>query len=162
MSGPRGPTAELASTVSERLHSCLHALGIARQLCVKPGLGVYSVEADIYVLNADGAVFDAVLLAALVMLRDLALPPTKEVQKEGGGECSVRALTEEEAAAAGVVPARLQLPVLPLAVTCAMYKEHLLVDPTAEEEAVAGSCVTVVLDASGVLHGECGEGCVCI
>jgi hypothetical protein len=40
-----------------------------------------------------------------------------------------------------------------------MYKEHLLVDPTAEEEAVAGSSVTVVLDASASLHGEgaCGQ-----
>ncbi|KAF5827076.1 ribosomal protein S5 domain 2-type protein [Dunaliella salina] len=159
MTGPRGPTAELVSAVSERLQASLRPLGIPKQLCIKPGSGAYAVEADIYVLNADGAVFDAVLLAAMVMLRDLALPPTKEVTaKEGGGSQaagpgSVRALTEEEAAAAGIPPVRLQLPLQPLAVTCCMYKEHLLVDPTAEEEAVAGSTVSVVLDASAALHG---------
>ena len=111
MSGPRGPTAELASTVSERLHSCLHRLNITKQLCIKPGFAAYAVEADLYVLNADGAVFDAMLLAALVMLRDLALPPTKEVpQWEGGGgpgDGSVRALTDEEAAATGEEEPRL-------------------------------------------------------
>eukprot|EP00983_Pelagomonas_calceolata_P102827 1158849-Pelagomonas_calceolata.AAC.3 len=164
MTGPRGPTAELVSAVSERLQASLRPLGIPKQLCIKPGSGAYAVEADIYVLNADGAVFDAVLLAAVVMLRDLALPPTKEVTaKEGGasqaaGAGSVRVLTEEEAAAAGIPPVRLQLPLQPLAVTCCMYKEHLLVDPTAEEESVAGSTVSIVLDASAALHGECGTG----
>jgi len=171
--GPgRGPTAELVSAVSERLHSCLRPLHIPKQLCIKPGSGAYAVEADIYVLNADGAVFDAVFLAALVMLRDLALPPTKEVASRedkpesthaageavGGG--TIRALTNEEAAAAGVPPVRLLLPLLPLAVTCCMYKEHLLVDPTSEEEGVSGSTVTVVLDASATLHGASLQTCL--
>ena len=43
---------------------------------------------------------------------------------------------------------------IPLSTTCVLYRDHVLVDPTAEEEALAGSVVTVVMDQGGELHGE--------
>ena len=43
---------------------------------------------------------------------------------------------------------------VPLALTCGLYRSHVLVDPTSEEEALAGSLVTVVLDQGGTLHGR--------
>ena len=43
---------------------------------------------------------------------------------------------------------------VPLSTTCVLYRDHVLVDPTAEEEALSGSAVTVVMDQGGELHGE--------
>lgn len=39
----------------------------------------------------------------------------------------------------------------PFPVTCVIHKEHILVDPTAEEEAVMETSITVVLDTLGNL-----------
>ena len=38
------------------------------QLCVAEGKAAWALSLDVYILNADGAVFDAVLLAAVAAL----------------------------------------------------------------------------------------------
>ena len=48
----------------------------------------------------------------------------------------------------------LVLDMAPLALTCALYRDQVLVDPTAEEEVLAESLVTVTLDQGGRLHGR--------
>ena len=47
---------------------------------------------------------------------------------------------------------------IPLATTCALYRDHVLVDPTAEEEALAGAAVSVVLDQGSEMHGRERDG----
>ncbi len=77
-----GRAPELVSTVSERLHRVLlgsPAGGPAstsgrgpvlalQQLCVSEGKAAWALTLDVYILVADGAVFDAVLLSAVAAL----------------------------------------------------------------------------------------------
>jgi exosome complex component RRP43 len=46
---------------------------------------------------------------------------------------------------------KLSLGNTPFPLTCVIHKEHILVDPTAEEETVMETSITVVLDTSGNL-----------
>lgn len=46
---------------------------------------------------------------------------------------------------------KLTLTNLPFSLTCLLYKKFILADPTAEEESIMESIVTVVLDTSGLL-----------
>ena len=48
----------------------------------------------------------------------------------------------------------LHLSSVPMATTCAMYDGHIITDPDAEEEALAASSVTSVVDATGALIGS--------
>ena len=41
----------------------------------------------------------------------------------------------------------------PLAATVGLYNGHVIVDPTAQEEGIMGSAVTVIADEEGRLHG---------
>jgi len=48
---------------------------------------------------------------------------------------------------------RISLSYVPIATTCAMYEERLIIDPDAEEEALAASSITSVVDGAGRLIG---------
>ena len=67
------------------------------------------------------------------------------------GEPTGPSPSESDSSSDGVA---LIIDTVPLALTCALYRGHVLVDPTAEEEALAESLVTVVVDKGGKLHGE--------
>ena len=57
------------------------------------------------------------------------------------------------AAVREIASRRLSLGPIPAALTCALYRRHLLVDPTAEEEELSASRVTVVMDPQQRLVG---------
>lgn len=46
---------------------------------------------------------------------------------------------------------KLKLNSVPFSLTCLLHKKYILADPTAEEESVMETIVTVVLDSSGQL-----------
>lgn len=46
---------------------------------------------------------------------------------------------------------KLTLSSIPFSLTCLLHKNYILADPTAEEESVMETLVTVVLDSSGQL-----------
>ena len=46
---------------------------------------------------------------------------------------------------------KLKLNSIPFSLTCLLHKKYILADPTAEEESVMETIVTVVLDSSGQL-----------
>ena len=46
---------------------------------------------------------------------------------------------------------RLTLSRLPFSLTCILHKNYILADPTAEEESIMETLLTVVLDSSGQL-----------
>ncbi|KAJ9523849.1 hypothetical protein QJQ45_020046 [Haematococcus lacustris] len=147
-----GRQADAVSVVTERLQGALSLLRLADQLCIREGKSVYKVDLDIYILSADGALVDAVLLAAVAALRDLTLPAVKPAKASSASKAG--APSEVEAAGGeAVVAHKLSIPCWPLSVTCCMHNQHLLVDPTAEEEAIATSTISVLTDAAGGLHG---------
>jgi exosome complex component RRP43 len=149
----QGSAAEAAGILSARLNTLLHPLNLNQQLCIKEKKAAWQVELDVYVLNADGSVLDAALLSVVSTLMDLELPPIKETQDGGAALLSAADVAQGEVASAAS-PRKLQLPCLPLALTCCLHKQYLLVDPTHEEEGVATATVTTIVDESGNLHGE--------
>ena len=48
----------------------------------------------------------------------------------------------------------LHLSSVPMATTCAMYDGHIIMDPDAEEEALAASTLTLVVNGTGTLIGS--------
>ena len=103
-----------------------------------------------YCLAADGALLDACLLAATAALADVQLPALA-LRPDG----TLAAVSDESRAGEAELPGgharRLVLPPLPAALTCGLYRGQLLVDPTAEEEALLGGRVCVALTAEGTL-----------
>ena len=97
---------------------------------------LWRLQLDVYVLDADGSLLDSCLLAAVAALLALRLPSV--AQAEGDS----------------VHPEQyLRMGALPLSTTFTMIGDHLLADPTAEEEAQAASLVSMTTDARGSLTG---------
>ena len=133
-----------------------------KKLSIKTGLWAWRVCLDIYCLDHDGSVLDAGLMAALAALRDTKVPSVavddrgkltygrvgEKKKKDGGGEGANVASVEK-----GEESSMIEVAAAPVAVTTALYRKQLIVDPNAEEEGLADATVTVVMDRSGRLVG---------
>ncbi len=106
------------------------------KLVLVPGKHVYAVFVDVSILNVDGNLFDAVSAATVAAILSTRIPKY-EVPAEGGAPVK----TDQ----------KMPLPVqtIPVAVTMAKIGEHLIVDPTSEEEAVMDTRITFVSDDRG-------------
>lgn len=102
------------------------------KLVLKDGKWVYAVFADVSIINVDGNLFDAVSMATVAALLTTKMP------KYELGEGDVPKKTEEK------VPLPIQT--VPIAVTMAKIGDHLVVDPTTEEEAAMSARITLVSD----------------
>ncbi|GIL72003.1 hypothetical protein Vretimale_572 [Volvox reticuliferus] len=145
------------SAVTEHLTTALLAGGDAVELsslCIAQGKAAWRASLDLYVLDADGCVLDVALLAALAALRNTCIPPVRTTRE--GHYVAVTGGQAGGAGGEGVVdssPTAIGLGRCPLSLTCCLYRGHLLVDPTADEERLAECCVSVVLDQHGRLQG---------
>lgn len=133
-----------------------------KKLSIKTGLWAWRVCLDIYCLDHDGSVLDAGLMAALAALRDTKVPSVavddrgkltygrvgEKKKKDGGGEGANVASVEK-----GEESSMIEVAAAPVAVTTALYRKQLIVDPNAEEEGLADATVTAVMDRSGRLVG---------
>ncbi len=139
-------------------------------LCIEEGKAAWRARLDVYILDADGCLLDVTLLAAVAALRNTRLPPvrsTKEgryfVARRGAratGASSEQAVEAEgtgaEGEEGGLVagsPTAVAMSCLPLSLTCCLYQQYVLVDPTADEERLAECSVSVVADQAGRLQG---------
>lgn len=118
-----------------------------RKLSIKEGLWVWKICLDIYCLDHDGSVLDAGLMAALAALRDAKVPRVVVDDRGkityGGGK------NDESSSNEG----KIEVAAAPVAVTTALYRKHLIVDPDAEEEALADATVTVTMDGAHKVVG---------
>eukprot|EP00798_Chlamydomonas_sp_ICE-L_P024102 gene24102-9677_t len=150
-----GKAPELISYVTERLRGIIGGPGSPldlKQLCIAEGKACWAADMNIYILNSDGGVLDASLLAMIAALASSMLPATRA--SEDGDKFFKMAGGETAGKAGEIAESRpLSLSCMPLATTCGMYGDHLLTDPTAEEENICTSAVTVVLDETNKLHG---------
>ena len=137
------------------------SLRIASDALGWQGHHAWHLYLDVYCLDADGSLFDCALLAAVAALADCALPAL-EVQ-EGGRLVALPPGAPAAAALPGGAARRLTLPpALPVALTCGLYRQHCLVDPTWEEEERMHATVTAAVDAEGTLvalHTAGGAAC---
>ena len=104
------------------------------KLCIEPGKKVFVVFVDIYVLNHDGNLIDASAIAAMAALLNTKMP-NYEIKD---GELKIKQ---------GYTP----LPVKnhPVTVTMGKISNHLIVDPSAEEEKVMDSRITFATKENG-------------
>ncbi len=146
-----GPAQDLLAKLTQRLQATLSPLQLAKQLGISDGKAAFHAQLDAYVLDADGAAFDALLLASVATLLSARLPAVKE--DENG---KVRVAKRQET---GEQPGkRLELRHVPVSVTCALVGgKYLLLDPTSDEERISDSSVCVVLDQHSKLHGTRGS-----
>lgn len=120
--GPPGEDAiELARVVDRGIRES-KAIDMEK-LCIKEGEKVWMVFVDIHILNHDGNLIDASGLASMAALLEARMPEYDE--KEGKVNYDKRSKP---------LPVRFR----PIPVTVAKIGETLMVDPSREEEAVAG------------------------
>eukprot|EP00249_Psilotum_nudum_P014484 c24848_g1_i2 orf=38-1024(+) len=155
-----GRPAEEASVISEQLSNALTSSGIVdlRELSIAAGKAAWMAYLDVYCLDADGSLLDAALFASVGALANLDIPMVsvteegKVVPASASTERQVSHATKDSVLSSnGAQRRQLKLRKMPVALTCALYKRYLLVDPTAEEELVLRTIITVILDSSGHL-----------
>ncbi|EFN59910.1 hypothetical protein CHLNCDRAFT_132943 [Chlorella variabilis] len=168
-----GRPSEAAAVLTEQLSSLLEGAGVVdrRQLCIDPGKAAWAVYVDVYVLDADGSLHDACLLAVLAALSSLrlhavAVDDTGRIQKAPADAAAAGAAgaQRQQGAADGAATALQQQPqghqrrplllaCHPVSLTCGLYRDRLLVDPTAEEEPLLEAAMTTTVDESGDILG---------
>ncbi|KAK1575438.1 hypothetical protein Q3G72_005482 [Acer saccharum] len=149
-----GRPAEAAPVLSKQLSDTITSSGMInlKELSLVSGKAAWMAYLDIYCLDADGALFDAALLSAVAAFSHLKIPVVSldydgkivimsEEQKEENSE--TKPVNKEKR--------KLTLSTIPFSLTCILHKSYILADPTAEEESIMETLVTVVLDSSGQL-----------
>lgn len=149
-----GRPAEAAPVLSKQLSDTITSSGMInlKELSLVSGKAAWMAYLDIYCLDADGALFDAALLSAIAAFSHLQIPVVSldydgkivimsEEQKEEKSE--MKPVNKEKR--------KLTLNTIPFSLTCILHKSYILADPTAEEESIMETFVTVVLDSSGQL-----------
>ncbi len=102
------------------------------KLCIEEGEKVWMVFIDVHVLDDGGNIMDAASLGAIAALMTAKLPAERY---ELGNDSDV--------------PMRD----VPVAVTAALIGGSVVLDPTNEEETVAGTRMTVISNQDGALSG---------
>ncbi|KAJ7972213.1 Exosome complex component RRP43 [Quillaja saponaria] len=148
-----GRPAEAAPVVSKQLSDTISSSGMIdlKELSLVSGKAAWMVYLDVYCLDADGALFDAALLSAVAALSHLHVPA---VALNDDGKIVLMAEDDGQKLANAPVnkdKRKLTLRSIPYSLTCILHKNYILADPTAEEESIMETLVTVVLDSSSQL-----------
>ncbi|CAN8241046.1 unnamed protein product [Cochlearia groenlandica] len=151
-----GRPADDAPVISKRLSDTILSCGMIdlKELCLVSGKAAWMGYLDIYCLDADGSLFDAALLSAVAAFTNLQIPVVAlndngrivAMPGEGEQENSNASINNKEAV--NKEKRKLTLKNIPFSLTCILHKSYILGDPTAEEESIMDTLVTVVLDSS--------------
>ncbi|KAG4954257.1 hypothetical protein AAZX31_14G130700 [Glycine max] len=144
-----GRPAEASPVVSKQLSDTISSSRMIdlKELSLVGGKAAWMAYLDIYCLDADGALFDAALISAVAALSHLQIPAVA-MNDDGkivlvSGEDGQKPVNKEKR--------KLTLRSIPFSLTCILHKNYILADPTAEEESIMETHVTIVLDTSGQL-----------
>ncbi|KAF8885791.1 ribosomal protein S5 domain 2-like protein [Infundibulicybe gibba] len=135
-----GPPSEEAQVLSDRLNDALVASGILSlsSLCIQASKAVWVLYVDAMCINYDGNAFDAALMAMVAALKNTTLPKATYDEQTGQTTCS-RTIKEP-----------LQISRIPLAVSFGIFdSKHILSDPTAFEEPLLDTTISVVVADGG-------------
>jgi exosome complex component RRP43 len=152
-----GKPSDYTHALEQRLTDVLLHTGLLdlSQLCISEGQAAWMLYLDVCVLDADGSLLDALLLAAAASLRGLQIPSVSLTDEGNVERCDGMATDNGSS--------RLTLASTPICLTSGVYKGQLVVDPSREEEALMSSVISVTLDEQGELLGEpagrVGAGC---
>lgn len=148
-----GRPAEASPVVTKQLSDTISSSGMIdlKELSLVSGKAAWMAYLDVYCLDADGALFDAALLSAAAALSHLQIPHVAInddgkivlVSDEDGQKQAQELVNKEKR--------KLTLRNIPFSLTCILYKNYILADPTAEEESIMETHMTIVLNTSGQL-----------
>lgn len=126
----RGPPQEDAVELARVIDRGIRESGAIdmEKLCIKEGEKVWMLFIDIHILNHEGNLIDAAGLASMAALLEARIPEYDEEE----GKVNYDKKTKQ-------LPVKFR----PLPVTVVKIGDNLLIDPTLEEEAVAGAKLTV-------------------
>ena len=133
---PREAAIELARVVDRMIREA--KVVDMDKLCIAPGEKVWMVFIDIQPVNADGNLFDAAGLAAMVALSSAKIPKyDKKAERVLFGEFSTT---------------KLPVKTTPMLCTFGKINGNIFLDPTAREEAVMDARMCVATTADGHVH----------
>jgi exosome complex component RRP42 len=136
MGPPKFPAIELARLIDRGIRESKFIQ--LDKLCIKEGEKVWTVMIDIYSLNYDGNLVDAAGIAALAALKTAKIPKyDEENEKVLYGEHSKESIPLAEH--------------LPISLTVHKIGDSFIVDPTAEEEEISETRVTIA-SSDGVIY----------
>ncbi|CAK9155605.1 unnamed protein product [Ilex paraguariensis] len=101
-------------------------------------------QMDIYCLDADGALLDTALLSAVAAFSNLQIPVVAlnddgrivvMSEENEGGKLEKKPVNKEKR--------KLKLSSIPFTLTCILHKNYVLAHPTAEEESIMETLITV-------------------
>lgn len=130
---PDEDTVELARVVDRGIRES-HAIDMDK-LCITKGEKVWIVFVDIHVLDYDGNLFDASALGAIASILDTRLPKVKDD----------RVIYEEK------TEEGLPIGNKPVETTFAKIGNHIVLDPSLDEELVTDARLTVATDPNGII-----------
>ncbi len=138
-----GPPDENAIELARVIDRSLREVGAVdlESLVIREGEKVWIVWVDLYVIDHDGNLFDASMLAAMAALRTAKLPDYEEYET---GEIEV--LKDKSQG-----PLKINHTVV--TVTTAKVGDYIIVDPTLDEETIADSRMVVAVDEQGRIVG---------
>ncbi|KAJ4977777.1 hypothetical protein NE237_008557 [Protea cynaroides] len=149
-----GRPAEVAPVIAKQLSDAITSSGMInlKELSLTTGKAAWMAYLDVYCLDADGALFDAALLSAVAAFSHLQIPAVS-INEDGRVVTMSREDGDGKLANDPVIKERrkLTLNCILFSLTCILHKKYILADPTAEEESVMETHVTVVLDSSSRL-----------
>ncbi|KAL7194381.1 hypothetical protein ACSBR1_034734 [Camellia fascicularis] len=142
--------ADAAPVISKPLSDTILSSGMInfRELSLVSGKAAWMAYLDICCLDADGALFDATLLAAVVAFSHSQIPVVSlnddgrvvVISEEDGGKLKYEPVNKGKR--------KLKLNSVPFSLTCILHKNYILANPIVEEESIMETLVTVVLDSS--------------
>ncbi|PPD79925.1 hypothetical protein GOBAR_DD23155 [Gossypium barbadense] len=143
----------VAKQVLKQLVMCNYSSGMInlKELSLVSGKVAWMAYLDIYCLDVDGALFDTALLSVVAAFSYLEIPvPVVSLNDDG------KIVLSEEQGLSDREPVnkekrKINLSSIPFSLTCVLHKNYILADPTAEEESIMDTIVTVVLDSSSQL-----------
>jgi exosome complex component RRP43 len=137
-----GPPSEEAQVLSDRLASTITAAGVLplSALCIHSERAAWVLYIDATCINYDGNAFDAALIAMVAALKNTTLPKATFDEETGRTTCS-RKIREA-----------LPLKRLPISYSFGIFDgSTVLADPTAFEEPLLDTSISIVLDEDGSL-----------
>ena len=126
------------------------------KLCLVPGKYCWQLSVDVVALRVEGNLHDAMSVAAVVALGDVALPRITVSGEGGAGDDEVEMEVTDDPNECD----RLDASNVPVAVTVVRVGPHLVVDPSPAEEACADAQLVVAVSrkAAVVAMQQAGAG----
>ncbi|KAF5321293.1 hypothetical protein D9619_000194 [Psilocybe cf. subviscida] len=138
-----GPPAEEAQVLSEKLNQALLSSNVLplKSLCIEHGKAAWVLYVDATCINYDGNAFDATLLAMVAALKNTTLPQATYNPDTQRTTCSRKVPR---------LPLQLEEQNLPIGMSFGIFDEkYVLADPTAFEDPLLESSLSVVLAEGG-------------